>query len=433
MKDGTYPIYICVCYHGRKELKTGVSCSLKDWDGVREVVKKGCSNHAVLNKMLSDIKQRVIDKRNRFEYDGMVYTPSMLLDGVYVDHSGVGNVYRDIMESLIGDRRLKYKTRCKYVYAYSKLVEFIGRDDFLVDELTVGVVKDFVRWLDVADGTKRSIVSCIASVWNYGIDRKLVDGGGYPFDEYKFTSNLKDGERDYFLSSSHIVRLKEYWLNLVVDRSGSMWHYKDGAFDRLRKRTSKEFGILWFLLCYKLNGSAPTEIGHLRSENCRMVNIGGVDYWAIDFKRQKTGVDVHVRWKRDMFSIIALEHFLGSCGGYVYPIVSCKAKDDVQINRSISKASESAIKWVRETLNVINGDIIRENVEKGLSEPLIESERVVLYTARHSFACQYLSSSGASVRGLASLMARSPNSIGVYIHQLTKDVDIAKEVECMPI
>ena len=39
----------------------------------------------------------------------------------------------------------------------------------------------------------------------------------------------------------------------------------------------------------------------------------------------------------------------------------------------------------------------------------------------------------ASVSGLASLMSRSPNTIAVYIHQLTKDVDIAKEVENMVI
>ena len=56
-----------------------------------------------------------------------------------------------------------------------------------------------------------------------------------------------------------------------------------------------------------------------------------------------------------------------------------------------------------------------------------------MYTARHSFACHYLKSPNASVSGLASLLSRSPNTIATYIHQLTKDSDIAKEVERMPI
>lgn len=106
---------------------------------------------------------------------------------------------------------------------------------------------------------------------------------------------------------------------------------------------------------------------------------------------------------------------------------------DEQMQRSCNKASESAIKWVRKALSDINGQLIRENVLKGLQQPLIESEKVVMYTARHSFACHYLSMPNASVSGLASLLSRSPNTIATYIHQLTKDVDIAEEVRDMPI
>lgn len=433
-KNGEYPIYIVVCYKGRKEKASGISCLPKYWDGVREMIKKSCPNAPILNKMLSDIKQRVIEKRNYYELNERVYTPSMLLEDSVNDLSGRSNVFKSLMDSLIDERRLKFKTRKRYIYAYSKLCEYIRRDDFIIDEINLGFIKDFIKWLNVGDGTKRDICSSIASVWNYGISRGFTDGSDYPFKEYKFTSKLKNGERDYFLDESHIIRLKEYWLDLVCVRNGNRWSYVDGALDRLHKRSSKEFGILWFLLMYKMNGSAPTEIGHLKCENCRRSVIAGDDYWCIDFKRQKTSTDVHVRWKRDLFAIIGLEHFMGySVGGYVYPIISDKCVSDEQIQRSISKASESAIKWVRRAFNDINGEIIRENVEKGLEQPLIECERVVMYTARHSFACHYLKSPNASISGLASLLSRSPNTIATYVHQLTKDSDIAKEVECMPI
>ena len=432
-KNDEYPIYVVVCWKTRLERSTGVSCPLRFWDSKREIIKKGYPNAPLLNRQLSELKNRVISKRNEYEYQSKVYTPHMLLDSSLIDLSPSNNIFKDLMNCLMDDRRLKHKTRKRYRYAYGKICEFLGRDDFIVDELNLGFVKDFLRWLSVGDGTKRDICSSIASVWNYAISKKISDGSEYPFNEYKFTTKLKNGERDYFLDKLHIVRLKEYWLDLCTVRNGNRWTYRDGVLDRLHKRSSKEFGILWFLLCYKLNGSAPIEIAYLKSVNCKRISIGGEDYWSVDFKRQKTGRDVHVRWKRDMFSIIALEHYLGFCKGFVYPIIGEKSITDEQMQRSCNKASESAIKWIRKALSDINGQLIRENVLKGLQQPLIESEKVVMYTARHSFACHYLSMPNASVSGLASLLSRSPNTIATYIHQLTKDVDIAEEVRDMPI
>lgn len=435
-KNGENPIYVVVCFKGRKEKACGISCLPRHWDARRELIKAQCPNAPILNKMLNDIKQRVIDKRNEYELNGRAYTPSMLLDESVIDFSAKSNVFKSLMDSLVSERRLKYKTKAKYAYAYSKLCEYIGRDDFIVDELNLGFIKDFCKWLSngIGDGTIRSVLSCISSVWNYGISRKLTDGSEYPFNEFKFTRKYKDNGRDYFLDVSHIVRLKEYWLDLCVVRNGGMWHYKDGALDRLMKRSSKEFGILWFLLCYKLNGSAPIEIGHLKCENCRRMSINGEDYWCIDFKRQKTDTDVRVRWKRDLFSIIGLEHFMGfSSNGYVYPIVGEKNVSDIQIQRSISKASENAIKWVRKAFQDINGDIIRENVEKGLEQPLIECDKVVMYTARHSLANHLLNSPNVSVRELASILSRSPNTISCYVHQLTNNDEIANVSDNMAI
>ena len=434
---GEFPIYVVVCFHGRLEKATSVSCLPRYWDSKREQIKVGCPNAAVLNKMLSDVKGRIISRKNEYELRGCSYTPSMLMEESVIDFNAASkNDFSSLASELIEERRLKHKTSHKYHYAYDKLCEFKGRRNIVVDEITLPFVKDFSRWLTVSDGTKRDIFSAIASVWNYAISKNVVDRSGYPFDEFKFTSKFKSGERDYFLDSSHIVMLKEYFLDLVCVREGGMWHYRDGALERLHKRSSKEFGILWFLLMYKLNGSAPIEIGYLRCESCRRMSIGGEDYWAIDFKRRKTSTDVHVRWKRDMFCIIALEHFMGfSSNGYVYPIINSEKfdGDDVKMQRAVNKASESAIKHVREAFKEINDRIIRENVEKGLERPLIECEKVVMYTARHTFASNYLSMPNASISGLASLLARSPNTIATYIHQLTHDADIASEVDGMPI
>ena len=427
MSDGTYPIYIVVCWKGRVEKSTGVSCLVKDWDGKREIVKRSCSNSVVLNQMLYSVKNRVIERRNYFELGEKVYTASMLLEDCKVEYNGNSNIYKDVMNRLINDRRLGTSTRKRYGYAYGKLCEYIGRDDFIIDELNVGFIKDFCKWLSVSDCTKRDICSCIASCWNYAIDRKLCDVSDYPFNEFKFTQKFKDGVRDYCIDLINIKKLKEYWLDMVIERNGSRWSYRGDALDRLHKRTSKEFGICWFLACFYLNGSAPTDVARLRVEDCSRIMIDGKDYWKIEFKRKKTEAAVSVRLKRDIFSIILLEHFLGfSSDGYVYPIIGDAEGDAIQ--RRVKKYGNIAIKWVREAFEVINRRTIESNVVNDVREPLVDVSKVVLYTARHSFASAYLNSEGATVRGAASLLARSPNTISVYIHQLQHDNEIAEAV-----
>lgn len=49
-KNGEYPIYLVVCFHGRLEKACGISCLEKYWDCRNECIRKSCPNAAVLNK-----------------------------------------------------------------------------------------------------------------------------------------------------------------------------------------------------------------------------------------------------------------------------------------------------------------------------------------------------------------------------------------------
>lgn len=428
-KNGEFPIYIVICFKGRKEKASGISCLPKYWDGVREVIKKSCPNAAVLNKMLNDIKQRCIEKRNYYELNGKVYTASMLLEDSVVDLNGKTNEFKKLMNDLCNERRLKSKSIEKYTYTFSKVSEYLHRDDFIVDELNVGFVKDFVRWFDVSDNTKRYVLGCIAAVWNYAISKGICDASDYPFREYRFTQKFKIKSRDYCIDLGNMKKLKEYFLDLVSERNGNRWKYKEGAWERLGKRTSEEFCILYFLIMYHLNGSAPIDVALLKVVNCESINIEGVDYWKIEFKRQKTGVNVSVRLKRNVFSIIMLEHFLGrSKSKYVYPIITNNADTFEKIISCSNNFGEVAIKWVRKAFKAINQKTIEYNAKYDKEEPLVDISKVVLYTARHSFASNYLNSEGATVVGAASLLARSANTIATYIHQLQGNKEIAKAV-----
>lgn len=81
----------------------------------------------------------------------------------------------------------------------------------------------------------------------------------------------------------------------------------------------------------------------------------------------------------------------------------------------------------------INEDIAKANAESDVVEPTVDVDRLVFYTCRHSFAQHYLCSPGSTVNGLASLMARSPNTIATYIKQITRDEEIVSSIDNMPI
>lgn len=438
MKDGSFPIYIVICFNGRLEKATGVSCMERNWDSKREVIKSSEKNAPVLNKLLHDIKSRIIERKNDFEYNGKSYTPAMLMsDDIKKDYSGKSNVFSSLMESLVNERRLRYGTLRTYQYCYRKLCEFIGRDEFLIDELNVGIVKDFANWLERNNIKANTIKRCmgnIASVWNYAIQKKIVTGDDYPFREFKYSMKYKEINRDYYLEKSHIVRLRDYWLDMVIERNGELWHYKDGAYERLRQRYTPEWGILWFLLCYKYNGSSPADVALLRPEQVKRTYIGGVDYFAIETRRIKTGRNVHIRLKKDLLTIIGLEHFLGVSGHFIYPVMNWyDGCSDRYLLEQSHKASDKAIKWVREAFRAINEQIVLDNVKTGSNEPIVDVDRVVMYVARHSKASNYFNTPGATIAGLASMLSRSANTIATYAHMLRKDEELAEFDELSPI
>lgn len=437
MKDGTYPIYIVVSFHGKVERKTGVSCPIKFWDAKRECVKGGYTNAPVLNKMLSDIKNLVIERKNEFEFNKKVYTPQLLLQNAQVSFNGANNDFKVLMDRLIEERRLKDGTIRSYEYAWKKLKEFLKRDSFLIDEVTLGVVKDYSYWMErggIKINTIKRTLACIASVWNFAISKKIVSSDGYPFAEFKYSQKYHEVPRDYYLEKHHIAMLKDYWMELCIEEHDGLYRFKDGVEDKLMRRRSKEFAILWFLMMFKMNGISPSDFSLIRPQYCKRIVINGEDYWAIDIRRKKTGRDVHIRMKRDIFVILGFEHFMMFSSHYVYPVINFKETySDKQLLEQVHKVSGDAIKHVREAFKVVNERIVLNNVTNGTNYNIVETDRLVMYSARHSFASQYLSSTGATVNGLASLMARSPNTIATYVHQLTRDEEIASMTDNMAI
>ena len=430
---GENPIYLSVCFNGRKEKSTGVFISQKYWNAQREEIRKNCPNAPVLNKMINEMKQRVIDRRNRFEYDGKKYTASMLLeDDIKVDLSASSNVYKNIYKEYVAKMGLNDNSIRLYDYNFRILKNYFGREDFLINDITLSEIKKLIKSLGLSDNSIRGICGRIASVWNYAVNKGLVDASDYPFRDWKYSQKYKKGNRTYYIDSVNLRKIYDYFVCHYLNVNGELFSYRDGVEDRLMKRSSREFCLLFFLMLYRLNGSAPVDAALLRCDNCSRVLIDGIDYWKVEFKRKKTGIPVVCLLKRDMLTMVGFERFMGLSNGYIYPVIK-DGMSEKQITNAVAKFCLEANKHLREVCNEINGNTIRRNVKKGLEEPLIDVEKVSLYSARHSFANSYLSQPGASVHGLASLMARSPDTISTYIHQLQGDKEVADAVKDLPI
>ena len=424
---GEHPIYIVVCFNGRKEKSTGVFVAEKYWNPSQEVIKKSCPNSAVLNKILSDVKQKIINKKNEFEFNGKRYTPSLLLEDSVQDFSANKNEYRVIYKQYLSEMASSTNTVKLYDYNFNVLKKFFGKEDFLINDVSLPLIKKLIKSLSLTDNSIRGICGRIASVWNFAIRKGLVDSSDYPFRDFVYSQKYKKANRTYYLDKINLIKIKDWFFERCISVDGDLFGYKEGVDVKLEKKNSMEFACMFFLACFILNGSSPVDAAMLKSDNCSRVNVDGIDYWKVEFKRKKTGMPVVCLLKRDILTMVCFERFMGTAfmrDNYIYPILK-KGMSDKQITNAIAKFTGKASKHLKAICKEINEQTIKNNVDNGLNEPLIDTDKMSLYVARHAKANDYLSHPGATLHALATLMGRSVNGLDTYVHMIRNDSDLA--------
>lgn len=425
--SGEFPIYIIVCYRGRKEKSTGISCRVRDWDSKREVIKSTNSNSIVFNKILNDLKQKIINRKNAFELSGRVYNPSMLLEDSVEDLSANDNEYRVIYKRYLIEMASSDNTIKLYDYTFRVLKEYFGKEDFIINDISLANIKKLIKSLDLGDNSIRGICGRVAAVWNYAVRKGIVDIKDYPFRDFVYSQKYKKDNRVYYLDKVNLIKIRDWFFNRCINVSGELYGYKEGIENKLMKKSSIEFSCMFFLASFILNGSSPVDVALLKVENCSRVTVDGIDYWKVEFKRKKTGRAVTCLLKRDMLGMICFERYLGTAfmrDNYIYPILK-GGMSDKQITNAIAKFTGYVSKNLKAICNEINEATIRSNAESNCNEPLIETDAMTLYVARHTKANDYLSHPGATIHGLATLMGRSVAGLDTYVHMIRNDRDLA--------
>lgn len=418
-RNGETPIYLRLLYKGsRKLIKTDVSVPEIQWDTKRQCVKSTYPNFSELNQKLNDIRQKYTSIRDGFIRRGINYTVADVVDGDRVK-TGISDELSDVLESMIKHKGLSHNT----VMAYKASVRRLGEAGvFRLSDVSPDKVQGLCKRLksnELSDSSVNVTVACLGSLWRYGVDLGICEG--YLFSRFKSWKKYKIAENKISLSQTEMDTLLGYFLKQSVQADGieGVWWYTDEAYKALMNRNSELFALVCFLLSYHLQGLAFVDLARIKSENIKIADVDGVRYYQFTgLKRKKTNKEIKDIFVEITDEVIPLFHIfyetMDKREGYFLPILQ---NNDLRYHYD----SEKKITEATGTYSVV--------VNKNLTEVfkrLDITEDATFYSARHSFATNYILSGGNPIY-LAELMGRSVNGIFRYVTGLTSYEQNIKE------
>ena len=434
-KDGMCPVYLNVNYHGRVEKSCKINVIPSLWR--EDHVTPSHPNAKLINSQISELQLELMKRVKTLEERGQYYTSSDIFSTIGDDTTKSRN-YERIMEKYISERNISKSSATSHRYALDKLCEFIGRSSIEVDELSEARMKNFAKHIEkkgLTASTCLSIFDRIASILNYAIDKDLIDYKANPFRNFKYKRRFIPTGRDYALTEYQITQLIGYYIETQCkwDNDFQCWQLPTD-YSYVFDRCGKHWAVGFFLVIFKLNGASPVDVACLKKENVEEVKVGGKEYYHIHFQRRKTAVQVDVMLKKDeLLTQLLFEPYYSSADerkGYIYPIIYGYGVRHPQ-PESPSDACRNMVctlmGYLRKACEAIN-----EKMEEAGKGDLIKVDKVVYYTARHTFASIYLDQSKATVRGLCTLLGRSPNNISTYIHALKGKDELVELSGVMP-
>ena len=411
-RNGETPIYLRLMFHGeRKLIQTGVTIPEGQWDAKSQSIRSTHPNFSELNRKLSDIKRKYTDIRDGFIKRGIDYSVSDVVNGDKVK-SGTSTVLVDVLESMIRHKGLSHNT----AMAYRASVRRLGEAGVLkLGDISPDGVQGLCKRLksnELSDSSVNVTMACLGSLWKYGVDLGICEG--YLFSRFRHWKKYRIAENKVSLTDGEITSMLNDFVSrsVVADGIQGVWAYTDEAYFQLMNRNSELFAECCFLLSYQLQGLAFADLVRIKSENISMVEIDGVEYYCVSgLKRKKTNKLI-----KDMFIVkdedtcVLFECFMRTMDlreGYFLPVLQ-NNELAYHYNGDEKKISEAC-----GSCSVV--------VNKGLRsvfKRLGITEDATFYSARHSFATNYILNGGNPIY-LADLMGRSVNNIFRYVTGLT--------------
>lgn len=426
LADGTHPIMLYAAFQGKKMIATGYSCPLKWWDKSSECVKKGYPNYLIINAGIKKLKDETIARRDEYERLGLPYTAAMLLQRESL--SGASNSISGLVDRYIEEKGLKRSTIVIWKRLSALSDEFYGKN-CVIHQIEKTNVKKFSSWLENEKGYGntyiRTMMDKLTALCTWCVDKGIIKES--PMVGFEYRKKLTSDNSLEYVHPSLIPIIKDYFISLVST---------DGVFDhskaeKLMKPMSKLSAMYVWCLGLTLSGLSPIDLCQLKKSDFRMVTEGGVNYWALDVKRQKTGVYARMRLRVDnSWNQLMIQYMLNINGRdqWFLPLLNGMDGKDIeavqhkvhlwlcQLNKSLKKH------WFE--LNCI----IQNRIWEGEKLPYID-EGLSMYSYRHTFAMHYIQNGGTPL-GLATALGhgKSMRNLSSYIALLQRDSDIVETI-----
>lgn len=416
MRDGTYPIYVCISFHGRVERAIGISVKECDWNEKRQMAKSSCPNYLHINKEINSLRSDVNSKIIDFGIRGQEYTIKDLLD----DKPVITTLADDVLYDIVAHRTIDHYTVKTYIYSLKMLETFLDNRNVDLRILTPELMKSFGKWLKIERGLKDNsiahVLGKICSICSHAVDKNVLASN--PFAKFRYNRIYRKTSKVYYLSEEEMLAIRDYFFSIMGDN--------------LQYRLSEAFAVAYFLAMYKFNGSAPIDVAFIKASDIEIRSYNGNDYYCTDFNRHKTNTSVRCRIKKDTLTEVIIGEFMEhACerDGYLYPVLQNNYRNMNQ-NVPYAKLKERLSSLMKKITIIFRSVLVKVNRKYGLN---IDVRSVTPYTMRHTMANLYLQQPKASIHGLATIMARNPNSIAVYVHQLRNDEEIIRSMDEMLI
>lgn len=434
LADGSHPIMLRVSYNGMKEVSTHCSCKKRDWDAKNMMVKKNVRNCAVINSTLRGILRYYQDAKDALEASGEPYTASTVIHYNEVKEQ-VKNSSRlmDIEMRYESENAISPQTLPNRRSVVRMVQKYLGREDVDISEVTTETVQSIIKDRLRNGSTEGYLKQCyrmLSSLVNYAIEK------GYKVDrlDYRIGKRLAEGNSLVYIHWRSIPFIKEYLLDALTIRKNGGWSYREDRYEELLNPHSSLFAIYFWLFSYLFQGLAPIDCALLKTKDIGSVIVAGNNYWAVDLNRSKTRHPVKIRIRTDgVFNQVMVRTMLMfRHSEYLLPILDGIDSNEPQKVRSRLSHSLTALRpLLRKELGKVNDIIIEHNVTEGDNVPIIDVDKVNFYAARHSYAMAYIHSPNASPISLATLMGRSVNTLGTYVHKLTEESDITAAADVL--
>ena len=422
LSDGTHPIMLRCSFNGMKERSTGYSCSVKYWDKVNQVVKKGYPNFVMVNAELKKQKDECISKRDRFVASGEVYTPSMILERDDI-RNAVTNDFRGLIERYISEKGLESKTIEKWNIVKRNVIKFSGRD-ILINEVNEAFCRRYCRWLEdrgMASGSIKSYMGKVVCLLHYAVSLGLIDK--YPLDGWKYHKDYRESKSELYIHSRSLEVMMELFMDELIVRDGNLWHYRDGIIEDLLDIHSEVYAHYLYMIGIWMKGIAPVDISLLKKKDIKVIDIKGNSYYAIDGNRSKTGMLYKVRVLQGCIEsnvLIRTMLMFNNSGEYFLPTLNGYIGKDIKkrVNNVYSYHSDHLVNWFQR----VNEEIVMRNVENGDNIPLIDLD-CRYYSYRHSYIMKEIQKPTVNLLALAQTVGKSSHTLHQYI-SLLGDVDL---------